>query len=66
MAAPVALSLNPLGVLAGSPVTLFSVRADSDYAASADGQRFLINAPLADVASAPITVVLSWAGARTQ
>jgi Tol biopolymer transport system component len=64
MAAPVTLSPSPLGVQVGAPITLFSVRPDSEYAASADGQRFLVNAPLADVASAPITIVLNWAGSR--
>jgi len=54
---------------AGTPVALFQTHIfglavagaySQQYDISADGQRFLINQDLADVASAPITVVLNW------
>lgn len=47
---------------AGAPASVFAMRASSFYAASPDGQRFLVTTPLADVATAPITVILNWAG----
>ena len=54
----------------GTPQTLFDVRLDPrlsthgpyafhQYDVSTDGQRFLVNTPLAD-ATVPITVVLNW------
>ena len=41
--------------------SMFSVSGASRYAASADGQRFLINCASEEAASAPITLVLNWA-----
>jgi Tol biopolymer transport system component/predicted Ser/Thr protein kinase len=51
------------GVEAGVPRVLFPVAfGTSAYAVSADGQRFLMNAPIQDAAGAqPATVVLNWA-----
>ena len=34
--------------------------ATNRYDVSADGQRFLINAPVENAGSAPITVVVNW------
>ncbi len=59
------------GFEAGSPRPLFAVRASavsfafavstpSNYAASADGQRFLVNTPVEEAALTPIQVVLNW------
>jgi Tol biopolymer transport system component len=56
MAAPV--TLNGQKVDVGIPVSLFSVRPQSEYAALPDGQRFLINTITEDVAN--ITLILNW------
>ena len=52
-------------VQAGIPQALFPVRirqgnARNKYAASADGQRFLFDAPLGRESMSPTTVVLNW------
>ncbi len=52
-------------VQAGIPKALFSIslrggNARNKYAASADGQRFLIDAPLGRESLSPTTVVLNW------
>jgi serine/threonine protein kinase len=60
MAVPVALPASGLSVEAGRPVALFSLRPGSAYLAAPDGQRFLINTPLGDPVTPPITVVLNW------
>ena len=62
MAVPVTLQANGPTVEAGAPVALFAMRAGSQFAASPDGQRFLINTALEDASTPPITVVLNWAG----
>jgi Tol biopolymer transport system component len=64
MAVPVMLQVNGSSVEAGAPVALFTTRPASEFAASPDGQRFLINTPLEDAATPPITVVLNWAGRK--
>jgi hypothetical protein len=46
---------------AGTPVPLFS-KPQGPYAASSDGQRFLVGVVSAD--ASPITILLNWAGAR--
>jgi hypothetical protein len=44
------------------PLFQISATGRSDrYAASADGQRFLINSALEQATTGPITVVLNWA-----
>ena len=59
MAVPI--TLRPNGqVDAGAPVPLFATRPKSEYSASPDGQRFLINTLTADASASPITVVLNW------
>ncbi len=45
-------------VEAGTPAALFSLSPGSEYAASPDGQRFLVNTLVED--PAPITVLLNW------
>ena len=59
MAAPIKLPANGQTVEAGTPVALFTTRPGSQYEASPDGQRFLINTLTED--AAPITVILNWA-----
>src|SRR5205814_4039877 len=55
-----------------TPRRLFQVRVPaaanpylSNYDVTADGQRFLVKAPVHDVTSAPIHVVTNWTSART-
>jgi Tol biopolymer transport system component len=60
MAVPVMLAANGSTVEAGTPVALFATRPGSEFAASPDGQRFLINTSLEDAAIPPITVLLNW------
>jgi len=43
------------------PKPLFETHTTGRYAVTADGQRFLLNTPVEESASAPITVVLNWA-----
>ena len=48
---------------AGQPQALFQTRffqPINPYTVSADGQRFLINTPLEEDNSSPMTVVLNW------
>ena len=60
MAVPVTLGAN---VELGTPRELFASPGVTGYAPSADGQRFLLNLPAGEAASAPpITVVLNWQG----
>ena len=49
-----AVSLNPIAGASG---------ASHQYAVGADGQRFLVNVPVATTTSTPITVVLNWQSA---
>jgi hypothetical protein len=47
----------------GAVKPLFKTRVNGprfEYGVSADGQRFLVNTPPGQEASAPITVVLNW------
>ena len=65
MAVPVKLDASTPAVDAGIPVALFPVRPGTFYAATPDGQRFLINTPVDEATASPITVVLNWKpGAR--
>jgi hypothetical protein len=58
----VPVKLNPIGpaVDVGTPVPLFALRPGSSFDVTRDGQRFLINAPIGETLSRPITVVLNW------
>ena len=60
MAVQVAFPANGASVDSGRPVALFSLRPGSAYIAAPDGQRFLINTPLGEPVTPPITVVLNW------
>jgi hypothetical protein len=42
------------------PDALFTLPRDSEYAATPDGQRFLVNVPVGEPTVTPITVVLNW------
>ena len=64
MAAPITLPGNGQAVAVGTPVALFTTRTGSSFAASPDGQRFLVNTALEDAVTAPITVILNWAGGK--
>ncbi len=64
MAVPVALKADGSNVEVGTPVALFPLRPGSEYSVTRDGQRFLINTLTENAATAPITVVLNWAGAK--
>jgi Tol biopolymer transport system component len=62
-----AVSIAPAGALrAGPPEQLFTTRLNllqgirNSYAASPDGRRFLVLAPLVDRRSSPITTILNW------
>ena len=47
----------------GTPKVLFQTRelvGRYRYAVTTDGQRFLVNTPLEEASTAPITVVLNW------
>jgi hypothetical protein len=63
MAAPITLRTNGRAE-AGTPVTLFPLRPGAEYAASRDGQRFLINTFTEDASAPPITVILNWSGLK--
>lgn len=54
----VRITLDGSAAKAEMPVTLFSIPFGSEYAASPDGQRFLVNAVVKE--PAPITVILNW------
>jgi Tol biopolymer transport system component len=60
MAVPVMLPVNGSVAEAGTPVALFQTRPGSEFAASPDGQRFLVNTLPEDAATPPITVILNW------
>ena len=57
MAVPI--KANGTKVDPGTPVALFPI-VSSDYAVSADGQRFLVNRIVQE--PPPITVLLNWSG----
>jgi Tol biopolymer transport system component len=56
MAVPI--TIDGSAIEAGTPVALFTLPPNSDYAASRDGQRFLVNKIVKD--ASPITVLLNW------
>jgi len=60
MAAPVKTGPS---FIPGTPTALFPIvgaQIRRNYAASADGKRFLVARPVGDVAAAPVTVVVNW------
>lgn len=59
-ASPETFEIGLPKVLFEAPVHEASIRATSRYDASADGQRFLINAPAENTGSASMTVVVNW------
>lgn len=59
MSAPVTVRAN--GTLdVGTPVAFFTMRPSAVVVASPDGQRFLLNTPLEDAVTTPLTVILNW------
>jgi hypothetical protein len=44
----------------GAPRALFSARGSVGYAASADGQRFLLNQVVEEAPSSPLTILINW------
>ena len=59
VAVPVKLQ-SPTTIEPGSPVTLFSVPPNSPFTVSPDGQRFLINTPIGEDETPPITIIQNW------
>jgi hypothetical protein len=59
MSVPVTLRANGT-VEVGTPVALFAMRPTAQVVTSPDGQRFLLNTPLEDAVTTPLTVVLNW------
>jgi Tol biopolymer transport system component len=58
---------GPAKALFEAPVEAANTTATNRYDVSADGQRFLINAPVENTTSAPITVVVNWlAGVQSE
>ena len=59
-----AVAVNGEGTFqAGVPKVLFQTRevvGRYRYAVTVDGQRFLVNTPVEEASTAPITVVLNW------
>jgi eukaryotic-like serine/threonine-protein kinase len=66
MAVPVRFGSNGETLEAGTPMPLFQARVrgmpngQTQYAVSADGQRFLMNTLIEDVVNSPITLILNW------
>jgi serine/threonine protein kinase len=53
----------PASIDPGTPEALFSLRPTATFVVARDG-RLLVNTPLVDVPTPPITVLLNWAGAK--
>jgi serine/threonine protein kinase/Tol biopolymer transport system component len=56
----VEVKANTSGLEFSAPKPLFDTHSQNRYSVTADGQRFLINKPVEESASAPITVILNW------
>jgi serine/threonine protein kinase len=56
----VEVKANISGLEFSAPKPLFDTHSQNRYSVTADGQRFLINTPVEESASAPITVILNW------
>jgi hypothetical protein len=52
--------LSTATVLFEAPVDSATTATANRYDVSADGQRFLVNAPVENAGPAPITVVVNW------
>lgn len=63
MAAPLTLTTGKPAEI-GRPAVLFTIRPGSDYDALPDGSRFLVNNPVGETLTSPITVILNWAGSK--
>jgi serine/threonine protein kinase len=64
MAAPLAFTPDGRSVNVGTPSALFTLQQDAQYAPAPGGQRFLVNLPLGQSVTPPITVVLNWSGRK--
>jgi hypothetical protein len=53
----------PATIDPGTPEPLFSLRPNATFVATRDG-RLLVNTPLEEIPTPPITVLLNWAGKR--
>ena len=68
MSVPVTFAADGKSANAGAPIALFPTRIggpgimQKQYVVTPDGQRFLVDAPVIQDASLPITVVLNWQG----
>jgi hypothetical protein len=49
---------------ASRPTALFTLPYGSDYDVDVAGERFLINKPVGEIQTPPITIVLNWAGPK--
>jgi dipeptidyl aminopeptidase/acylaminoacyl peptidase len=56
----VEVKANTSGLEFSAPKPLFETHSTDRFAVTADGQRFLINTPVEESTSAPITVILNW------
>jgi Tol biopolymer transport system component len=63
MAVPMTLQKNRLAPSAPA-VMLFTMRPNSSWDVALDGQRFLVNTPVNEATTPPITVVLNWKAQR--
>ena len=59
MAVRVAVQTNGVASRTGA-VALFTMRPNSSWDVSPDGQRFLVNTPVENATTPPITVALNW------
>ena len=72
MATPIKAAADGQSIDIGPPVPLFSANVGlvifpvlaANYAASPDGQRFLLNRVVRDAGGTPLRVVLNWSGPR--
>ena len=64
MAVPLVLRTGPAAVIVGTLAGLFRTAATNTFIASADGQRFLVDAPVGETSVPSITVLLNWHGGR--
>ena len=53
----------PAGIEPGAPEALFALRPNATFVVARDG-RLLVNTPLEDIPTPPITVLLNWAGQK--
>ena len=62
----VEVKANASGLEFSAPKPLFDAHSTARYAVTADGRRFLINKPVEESTSAPITVILNWTAEAKQ